>query len=108
MVEALREAGAEVLGVVSIFTIRNGKRTGKYWRRPDVKNISLTDFDTIVAGGRLRRATSGIRSDCTSRLLDDSQTKRHAAGCKASDNGRVVTTMKHLIDIMQLGNRRNR
>ncbi len=47
VVEALREAGAEVLGVASIFTY--GMKKGlERLAAADVKNISLTDFDTIV------------------------------------------------------------
>ena len=47
VVEALREAGAEVLGVASIFTY--GMKKGlERLEAADVKNISLTDFDTIV------------------------------------------------------------
>jgi len=47
VVEALREAGAEVLGIASIFTY--GMKKGlERLAAADVKNISLTDFDTIV------------------------------------------------------------
>lgn len=47
VVEALREAGAEVLGVVSIFTY--GMKKGlERLATANVKNISLTDFDTIA------------------------------------------------------------
>ncbi len=47
VVEALREAGAEVLGIVSIFTY--GMKKGlERLAAADVKNISLTDFDTIT------------------------------------------------------------
>ena len=47
VVEALRSAGAEVLGIVSIFTY--GMKKGlERLAAADVKNISLTDFDTIV------------------------------------------------------------
>ena len=47
VVEALREAGADVLGIVSIFTY--GMKKGlERLQAADVKNISLTDFDTIV------------------------------------------------------------
>ena len=47
VVEALRAAGAEVLGVASIFTY--GMKKGlERLAAADVKNISLTDFDTIV------------------------------------------------------------
>lgn len=47
VVEALREAGAEVLGIVSIFTY--GMEKGiKRLAEAKVKNISLTDFDCIA------------------------------------------------------------
>ncbi len=47
VVEALREDGAEVLGVVSIFTY--GMKKGlERLAAANVKNISLTDFDTIA------------------------------------------------------------
>ena len=47
VVEALREEGAEVLGVVSIFTY--GMKKGlERLAAANVKNISLTDFDTIA------------------------------------------------------------
>lgn len=59
VVEALREAGAEVLGVVSIFTY--GMKKGlERLAAADVKNISLTDFDTIsqvaVEAGYIRES----------------------------------------------------
>ena len=47
-VEALREAGAEVLGAVSIFTY--GMEKGKQrLAEAKVRAVSLTDFDEIVA-----------------------------------------------------------
>ena len=47
VVEVLRQAGAEVLGVVSIFTY--GMKTGlDRMNAASVKNISLTDFDTVA------------------------------------------------------------
>ena len=47
VVEALREAGAEVLGIVSIFTY--GMKKGlERLKDANVKNISLTNFDTIA------------------------------------------------------------
>ena len=47
VVNVLREAGAEVLGIVSIFTY--GMKKGlERLAEADVKNISLTDFDTIA------------------------------------------------------------
>ena len=47
MVEALREAGAQVLGIVSIFTY--GMKKGlERLAAANVKNISLTDFDAVT------------------------------------------------------------
>lgn len=46
VVEALREAGADVLGIVSIFTY--GMEKGKQrLKEADVTNYSLTNFDTL-------------------------------------------------------------
>ena len=48
VVEALREAGAQVLGVVSIFTY--GMQRGlERLAAANVKNVSLTDFDHIAS-----------------------------------------------------------
>lgn len=47
VVNVLREAGAEVLGIVSIFTY--GMKKGlERLADANVKNISLTDFDTVA------------------------------------------------------------
>ena len=46
-VEALREAGAEVLGIASIFTYGMKKATDKL-EQYQVKNVSLCDLDTLV------------------------------------------------------------
>lgn len=47
VVNVLREAGAEVLGVVSIFTYGMQKGLDRL-KEANVKNISLTDFDSVV------------------------------------------------------------
>lgn len=47
VVNVLREAGAEVLGIASIFTYGMQKGLDRL-AAADVKNISLSDFDTIV------------------------------------------------------------
>lgn len=47
VVDVLREAGAEVLGIVSIFTYGMQKGLDRL-AAADVKNISLTDFDVIA------------------------------------------------------------
>lgn len=47
VVEALREAGAEVLGIVSIYTY--GMKKGiERLKEAKVRNVSLTDFDTVI------------------------------------------------------------
>ena len=65
VVDALREAGAVVLGIVSIFTYGMQKGLDRL-AAADVKNISLTDFDTIVA---LAAKTGYIRPEDEARLL---------------------------------------
>ena len=47
VVNALREAGAEVLGIVSIFTYGMQKGIDRL-KEADVKNISITNFDTVI------------------------------------------------------------
>ena len=47
VVEALREAGAEVVGIASIFTYGMQKGLDRL-AAADVRNISLSDFDTIA------------------------------------------------------------
>ncbi len=64
-VEALREAGAEVLGVVSIFTY--GMKKGiERMAAANVKNVSLTDLDTIAQVGA---AEGYISQEDMARLL---------------------------------------
>ena len=47
VVDALREAGAIVLGIVSIYTYGMQKGIDRL-KDADVKNVSLTNFDTVV------------------------------------------------------------
>ena len=47
VVNVLREAGAEVLGIVSIFTYGMQKGLDRL-KEADVKNVSLTNFDVIA------------------------------------------------------------
>ena len=47
VVDALREVGAEVLGIVSIFTYGMQKGLDRL-AAANVRNVSLTDFDTIA------------------------------------------------------------
>ena len=65
VVEVLREAGAEVLGVASIFTY--GMQKG-LWRleEAEVKNVSLTNFDAVVDAAA---AEGYIRPEDRERLL---------------------------------------
>ena len=48
VVEALREAGADVLGIASLFTYGMKKGLDRM-AAANVRNVSLTDFDTVVA-----------------------------------------------------------
>ena len=47
VVDALREAGAEVLGIVSIFTYGMQKSVDRL-AAANVKNVSLTNLDTVI------------------------------------------------------------
>ncbi|MBR7092724.1 MAG: orotate phosphoribosyltransferase [Clostridia bacterium] len=65
VVEALREAGAQVLGIVSIFTYGMKKGLDRL-REAGVRNVSLTDFDGIVeVAGR----EGYIKNDDIKRLI---------------------------------------
>lgn len=65
VVDALREAGADVLGVVSIFTY--GMKKGlERLAAADVRNISLTDFDTVC---RVAAQTGYIKEEDIKRLI---------------------------------------
>ena len=65
VVEVLREAGAEVLGIASIFTYGMKKSVDRL-AEANVKNVSLTDLDTVA----LVAAKEGyIRSEDQARLL---------------------------------------
>ena len=65
VVEAMREAGADVLGIVSIYTY--GMEKGKQKLAvANVRNVSLTDFDTTVA---LAAQTGYIKESDKAKLL---------------------------------------
>ena len=65
VVEALRDAGAEVLGIASLFTYGMKKGLDRM-AAAHVRNVSLTDFDTVVAVA----ARDGlIQSGAVARLL---------------------------------------
>ena len=65
VVEALREAGADVLGVVSIFTY--GMKKGlERLAAADVKNISLSDFDAVA---EVAAETGYIKQEDIARLM---------------------------------------
>lgn len=65
VVNALRDAEAEVLGIVSIFTYGMKKGLDRM-AEANVKNISLTDFDTIV---EVAAEEGYIKADDVSRLI---------------------------------------
>lgn len=65
VVEALREAGAIVLGIVSIYTY--GMKKGiERLREANVKNVSLTDFDTVI---NVAAQTGYIKESDVERLI---------------------------------------
>ena len=65
VVDALREAGAQVLGVVSIFTYGMQKGLDRL-AAAGVKNISLTDFNAVVEAAA---ETGYIRPEDCARLI---------------------------------------
>ena len=65
VVQALREAGAEVLGVASIFTYGMQKGIDRM-AAANVKNVSLTNFDTIV---EIAAETGYIKDEDKARLI---------------------------------------
>ena len=65
VVNVLREAGAEVLGIVSIFTY--GMKKGlERLAAAEVKNVSLTDFDVIA---NIAAEENYIRKEDVARLI---------------------------------------
>ena len=65
VVNVLREAGAEVLGIVSIFTYGMQKGIDRL-AEAKVKNVSLTNFDTIA---EIAAEESYIKPEDVSRLI---------------------------------------
>jgi orotate phosphoribosyltransferase len=65
VVDALREAGAEVLGIASIFTYGMQKGLDRL-AAAGVKNVSLTDFETIAA---VAAETGYIKPEDVERLI---------------------------------------
>ena len=65
VVNVLREAGAEVLGIVSIFTYGMKKGIDRL-AEANVKNVSLTNFDTIA---EIAAEESYIKPEDVSRLI---------------------------------------
>ena len=65
VVDVLRQAGAEVLGIVSIFTYGMQKGIDRL-AAANVKNVSLTDFDTIA---KVAAEEKYIKEDDIARLI---------------------------------------
>ena len=65
VVEALREAGADVLGVVSIFTYGMQKGLDRL-AAANIKNISLSDFDAVA---EVAAETGKIKQEDIARLM---------------------------------------
>ena len=65
VVNVLREAGAEVLGIVSIYTY--GMKKGiERLKEANVKNVSLTNFDTVA---QVAAETGYIKEEDIERLI---------------------------------------
>ena len=65
VVDVLRQAGAEVLGIASIFTYGMKKSVDRL-AEANVKNVSLTDLDTVA---QVAAAEGYIRPEDQQRLL---------------------------------------
>ena len=65
VVDVLREAGAEVLGVASIFTYGMQKGIDRM-AAANVKNVSLSDFDTVA---KVAAAEGYIKESDIERLI---------------------------------------
>ena len=65
VVDVLRAAGAEVLGIVSIFTYGMSKGIQRLFDA-GVKNVSLTDFDTVA---KIAAEENYIQKDDVKRLI---------------------------------------
>ena len=65
MVEALREAGANVLGIASIFTYGMKKGVERL-AQAGVRNVSLTDFDAVA---KVAAQENYIRPEDVKRLI---------------------------------------
>lgn len=65
VVEALREAGADVLGVVSIFTYGMQKGLDRL-AAANIKNVSLSDFDAVA---EVAAETGYIKQEDIARLM---------------------------------------
>ena len=81
VVEALREAGADVLGIVSIYTYGMKKASDRL-AAADVENTSLTDFDTTC---RVAAEQGYVRPEDVERLMkfrDDPSDESWIGGAK--------------------------
>lgn len=65
VVNILREYGANVLGVVSIFTY-NMEKGKENLEKSNIKNVSLTDFDTII---KVAEKEGYIKTEDISKLI---------------------------------------
>jgi len=81
VVEVLREAGADVLGIVSIYTY-GMKKAAERLAAANVRNTSLTDFDTTC---RVAAEQGYVRTEDVERLLrfrDDPSDESWIGGAK--------------------------
>ena len=81
VVEALREAGAEVLGIVSIFTYGMQKSVDRL-AAANVKNVSLTNLDTVIEAAVEENYIKPEDADRLRKFRDDPSDESWIGGAK--------------------------
>lgn len=81
VVEALREAGADVLGIVSIFTYGMQKSVDRL-AAANVKNVSLTNLDTVIEAAVEENYIAAKSADAIKKFRDNPQDESWIGGIK--------------------------
>ena len=81
VVDALREAGAEVLGIVSIFTYGMQKSVDRL-AAANVKNVSLTNLDTLIEAAVEENYIQPGDADRIRKFRDDPSDESWIGGAK--------------------------
>jgi len=81
VVEALREAGADVLGIVSIFTYGMQKSVDRL-AAANVKNVSLTNLDTVIEAAVEENYIAAESADAIKKFRDNPQDESWIGGIK--------------------------